>query len=207
MRSRNKVYIGFLLLMVILSVVYMVNPSGTASQHPAARIIGQVPYRIPSASMAPTLLPGDFILVDSFAYSKQAPQRREIIVFSYPVNPKMAFVKRVAGIPGDRIEVIGEHLFVNGEQQNEPYLHPFRKNRRGKKPYSTTVPEGKLFVLGDNRDHSADSRVWGFVPLEEVVGRVHYIWLSDTESQVGPVRSGIIATDKGTERTLEAPTQ
>lgn len=190
MRKRQRIYIALLLTAGVLSVVYMINPSGTASQHPAARIIGHVPYRIPSASMAPTLLTGDFIMVDSFAYWHDKPEHRDIVVFSYPVNPKMAFVKRVAGVAGDKIEVIGKHLFVNGEQQDEPYLHPFRQNRRDKKPYSTVVPEGKLFVLGDNRDHSVDSRVWGFVPIEEVVGRVHYIWMSDKEGRVGPVLSG-----------------
>jgi signal peptidase I len=83
-----------------------------------------------------------------------------VVVFFYPPNPNMVFVKRIIGLAGGRVEVHEKTLCVNGVRQNEPYVLPFLEKRRSRKPYIATVPEGMLLVLGDNRDHSADSRVW-----------------------------------------------
>lgn len=179
------------------------------------------PFRIPSNSMMPTFLTYDFLLVDKISYGIHLPvlntelvdigdpQRGDVVVFRYPnyeqgkVHKGADFIKRVIGLPGDRIEYIKDRLTVNGrviERQkigtytgfeegiemtgygryrelldNNPHdilLHP-NVSSRGVR---LIVPEGHYFVMGDNREHSSDSRFWGFVPEEYIIGRAFYIW-------------------------------
>jgi signal peptidase I len=154
-------------------------------------------FKIPSGSMEDTLLIGDHILVNKLAYGLQIPvhdtkihffgllgppQRGDIIVFPFPRDPSRDFIKRVIGLPGDRVEVRNHHAYVNGEALKEPYvrlderaaLHPSRYSHWGPE----VVPPGKLFVMGDNRDNSADSRDWGFLDSELVKGRAFIIYWS-----------------------------
>ena len=190
------------------------------------------PFKIPSGSMIPTLLVGDFILVNKFTYGIRLPvinkkiidngepQRGDVMVFRYPVDPSMDYIKRVIGVPGDRVEYIDKRLTVNGEvvetTRDGEYLHsgklyyspryrevvggvehqiliedkapafvpqvmdfPGRENctytRSG---VSCTVPAGHYYMMGDNRDASSDSRVWGFVPEENIVGKAFMIWFN-----------------------------
>ncbi|MDR0564821.1 MAG: signal peptidase I [Azoarcus sp.] len=201
------------------------------------------PYKIPSGSMVSTLMVGDYILVNKFTYgirlpvintkiiSINSPERGDVMVFRYPVDPTQNYIKRVIGLPGDTVEYSKKRLTINGEimemadmgplvyqsekqpGQPEPppqilskfterlsgvdhdvlndpdapfYVSnaerlnfPYRKNC----DYSETgfrckVPEGHYFVMGDNRDNSADSRIWGFVPEANIVGRAFFIWLN-----------------------------
>lgn len=172
-------------------------------------------FRIPSASMQNTLLVGDYLLVDkehfggSPLFSSLLPydaiRRDDIIVFRFPVEPQQHFVKRVIGVPGDRIKLVHSAVFVNGKRLDEPYavhnslrydaynndfpngryVHPNVEanwyvvmhrliDERG----DLIVPEGNYFVLGDNRDDSEDSRYWGFVPRENILGRPLIIYFS-----------------------------
>jgi signal peptidase I len=154
-------------------------------------------FKIPSGSMEDTLLIGDHILVNKLAYGLQipildtkihffgllgTPQRGEIIVFPFPRDPSRDFIKRVIGLPGDRVEVWNHHAYVNGEALKEPYvrlderaaLHPSRYSHWGPE----VVPPGKLFVMGDNRDNSADSRDWGFLDSDHVKGRAFIVYWS-----------------------------
>jgi len=178
------------------------------------------PFRIPSSSMMPTLLTGDFIYVNKFAYGLKMPvlhdtlievgkpERGDIVVFRFPKDQSVDYIKRVVGLPGDKIyyEIRKKELFVNGkliEQELEgPYQglmdNPnskglmkkfeiidgnkhmmFTQNHRyGPTNYlNVTVPEGHYFALGDNRDNSADSRDWGFIPERNLVGRAVFIWM------------------------------
>ncbi len=107
-------------LLIAVLAVYLVNPLGSATLDPRSRLVGYVPYRIPSEAMAPTLLPGDFILVKTSAYSSGNPGRGEIIAFRYPVDPTVTFVSRVVGVAGDRVRLAGSLLYVNGEELAEP---------------------------------------------------------------------------------------
>jgi len=166
------------------------------------------PFRIPSGSMEPTLKVGDFLLVDKQSYGPAGEldrlllpparvSRGDLVVFHYPVNPGLHLVKRVVGMPGDRIRMRGGLVLVNGRVLEEPYAFysPSRPNgfrddfpslleadpnvdlrwwirlRGSMKDGEVTVPENQYFVLGDNRNDSEDSRYWGFVPRSAIVGR------------------------------------
>jgi len=193
------------------------------------------PFKIPSSSMVPTLLVGDFILVNKFTYGIRLPvankkvvelgrpERGDVMVFRYPDDTSLDYIKRVVGLPGDRIEYRNKRLSINGKpapmKQVDDYLSRERMqfsrryvetvNSLGHEilldedappsvmparayPYAAncnynssgvacTVPPGHYFVMGDNRDNSSDSRVWGFVPDENIVGRAFFIWLNLNE--------------------------
>jgi signal peptidase I len=177
------------------------------------------PFRIPSASMMPTLLIGDFILVNKYDYGVRlpvlnskisgngAPARGDIVVFRYPEDPSVPFIKRVIGIPGDVVEYRNKTLYINGievkQQSNGAYrgvgagtiadgdvwiteylddnAHDILisdTTRYNGEDFERTVPEGNYFVMGDNRDNSRDSRYWGFVPDENLIGRAFFIWMN-----------------------------
>lgn len=152
-------------------------------------------FKIPSGSMIPTLQVGDHILVNKFIYgfrvplmnhklfSFEEPQRGDVVVFIYPDDPTKDFIKRVIGVGGDAIEIRGTKVNINGEEYEDP--HGYYSNHTidlvGGCPYCgpLQVPEGHLFVLGDNRDNSKDSRYWGFVPLNSVRGKAFMIYWSN----------------------------
>lgn len=180
------------------------------------------PFRIPSGSMMPTLLVGDFILVNKFAYGVRLPvintkildtgepARGDVMVFRYPKNPSIDYIKRVIGLPGDKVSYYNKQLFINGEPAKQELQDTFigvgsgvsmsgAKRRlehllgvdhnilidenRGTLEGEFTVPEGHYFVMGDNRDNSNDSRYWGFVPEENLVGKAFMIWMNwDSEA-------------------------
>jgi signal peptidase I len=169
------------------------------------------PFQIPSSSMVPTLLIGDYILVNKFAYGVRlpvintkildvgAPRRGEVMVF-FPPNDDRYFIKRVIGVPGDRIEYRDKMLYVNGEAKQQDLIaqlppldpqyqilqedldgvsHIVRKElyRSGPDHFTVTVQPGHYFMMGDNRDNSSDSRVWGQVPERNIVGKAFAIWM------------------------------
>lgn len=173
------------------------------------------PFRIPTGSLVPTLLPGDFIVVNKFDYglrlpvinkklvSIHEPKRGDIVVFRYPVNPKIDFIKRVVGLPGDTLSYVNKVLYINGQEasqifeKTETYLHEsgnsieatrlkenllglnhdiYQFPSRASEDFTNlTVPQGMYFMMGDNRDDSADSRYWGFVPENYIVGKPYYV--------------------------------
>ncbi len=175
------------------------------------------PFRIPSGSMMPTLLVGDFILVNKFTYGVRlpvlntkiaelnSPERGDIVVFRFPKNPKIDYIKRVVGVPGDKISYYNKIVYVNGKQAKQASLGSYQGvgqgvNMTGAEHFVENlagvehsilvkhglpsvegvfvVPEGQYFVMGDNRDNSNDSRYWGTVPEENLVGRAFFIWMS-----------------------------
>jgi len=153
-------------------------------------------FKIPSGSMLQTLLIGDHILVSKFIYGIKnpfsgsvlvpikSPQKGDIVVFKYPKDPKLDYIKRVIATAGDSIEIRDKKVFINGAPAEDPYGE-FRDSRilpASQGPRDNygpiTVPEGHLFVMGDNRDNSADSRFWGFVDLKAVRGKAFIIYWS-----------------------------
>lgn len=159
-------------------------------------------FKIPSGSMEDTLLIGDHILVNKLSYGLHLPiidsqirplglagdpQRGDIIVFPFPRDPSRDFIKRVVGLPGERIEIRNHRAYVNGEPLKEPYVKLDERAAMQPSRYShwgpEVVPPGKLFVMGDNRDNSADSRDWGFLDSEHVKGRAFIIYWSWDSSE------------------------
>ena len=128
--------------------------------------------RVESISMQPNLYAGDFVIVNKLAYKFGEPKHGDIIVFRYPPNPdQVPYIKRVIGLPGDQVHIADGKVQINGEWLNEPYLS-VPTNRGG----DWTIPAGTLFVMGDNRNNSSDSRSWGMVPMENVIGRAEVIY-------------------------------
>ena len=182
------------------------------------------PFRIPSGSMIPTLLVGDFILVKKFSYGVRlpvvntkildtgSPERGDVAVFRYPNDPKLDYIKRVVGLPGDTVVYENRQFTVNGELMKtgdeKPYISPIDDlsvpgaierveslgnvehdileypNEFPKRSGTIVVPEGHYFMVGDNRDRSNDSRFWGFVPEENLVGEAKYIWMHWNEGVI-----------------------
>jgi signal peptidase I len=166
-------------------------------------------FKIPSGSMKPTLLIGDHILVNKFIYGIKLPiwgrtivplkdpKRGDIVVFKFPQDPSKDFIKRVVGIAGDTVEIRNKQVFINQKPLKTPYVVytddaviPAALSKRDN--YGPiTVPKNSLFVLGDNRDNSHDSRFWGFVDLEDLKGKAFIIYWSWNKQDFG-VRWGRI---------------
>ncbi len=122
--------------------------------------------------MQPTLYAGNFVLVNKLAYKLGTPGRGDIIVFLYPPDPtQVPYIKRVIGLPGDHVHIANGKVYVNGEMLVEPYLVT-ATNRGG----DWNVPANSLFVMGDNRNNSSDSRSWGYVPLGNVIGKAEVVY-------------------------------
>ncbi len=190
------------------------------------------PFKIPSSSMLPTLFVGDLILVNKYTYGIRLPvinkkvievnnpQRGDVMVFKYPRNPSLDYIKRVVGVPGDKIVYKNKRLTVNGKEvsyqpmpdflddERLSYSQQFKENLTGvqhrilnneaaptfvnnpfdfphrdlcsynSEGFACTVPEANYFMMGDNRDNSEDSRYWGFVPDQNIVGKAFFIWMN-----------------------------
>lgn len=184
----------------------------------SVRSFAYEPRRIPSGSLKPTLLVGDFILVNKFNYgirlpvihtkilSINNPKRGDIVVFRRPTEPSLDLIKRVIGVPGDRISYVNKVLYINGQEINQQFekyntdqndetssweVMQKQENLVGVKHgiyqipnaendnfYDVVVPKGKYFMMGDNRDDSADSRSWGFMPEENIIGQATRVLIS-----------------------------
>jgi signal peptidase I len=123
--------------------------------------------RVENISMFPTLKEGDMLVVNKLAYKMGEVERGDILTFHYPLEPTLSFIKRAIGLPGDTVEIVDKQVWVNGIALNEPYIVT-PSDYTGK----WVVPAESVFVLGDNRVDSADSHVWGFVPYNDLVGKV-----------------------------------
>lgn len=141
-------------------------------------------FKIPSGSMLETLQIGDHILVNKVSYVISEPQVNDIVVFEFPIDPGKDFIKRVIGVPGDKIKIVDKVLYRNGEKVDSPFaifgsniILPASVSPRDNVA-EFTVPQGLYFVMGDNRDYSFDSRFWGFVKKDAIIGRAFIIYWS-----------------------------
>lgn len=131
--------------------------------------VGRV--RVQKISMEPTLMPGEILLVNKLEYKLGEMERGDIVTFHYPLDPSLDYVKRIIGLPGDKVIVQNGVATVNGMDLFEPYISAAPEYEG-----AWDVPADSLFVLGDNRNPSADSHVWGFVPLENVIGKAFAVY-------------------------------
>ena len=177
------------------------------------------PFRIPSGSLKPTILPGDFVFTNHFSYGLHfpvsntkflrvgLPKRGDIMVFHHPINPKVDLIKRVLGVPGDRISYIDKVFYINGKKLTQRFIKKTRDSNSAKGPswpvsqyqedlgtkkhgiyrnakfpvenfYNLMVPKGKYLLIGDNRDNSDDGRYWGFVSDKNIIGKASFIYMS-----------------------------
>lgn len=130
-------------------------------------------FVIPSGSMEPTLFKGDMLYVSKISYRFSEPVRGDIVVFKYPLDPKRDFVKRIMGMPGETLEIKNSVVHINGQPVSEPFL---RKGLKSPDFGPVKINEGQYFMMGDNRDNSSDSRVWGTVPRKNFVGKAVFIY-------------------------------
>lgn len=137
--------------------------------------------RVESISMQPTLFAGDFVIVNKVAYKLGTPERGDIIVFHFPPDPEREpYIKRVVGLPGDRVAVTNGRVYINDQAVIEPYI----KAPPNYEMPEMEIPENELFVLGDNRNNSSDSHHWGTVPLDYVIGKAEVVYWPPSEWQV-----------------------
>jgi signal peptidase I len=173
-------------------------------------------FKIPTGSMEKNLLIGDHLLVNKVVYSpsmgrleskllgKKPIERGHVVVFKYPEEPARDFIKRVIGLPGETVEIKDKKVYIDGKPLDEPYVHflepplsptdpeyGLRMEGRGDSYGPRKVPAGQLFVMGDNRDNSKDSRYWGFLPEDQVKGRALMVYWSYEASREEYHRTGL----------------
>lgn len=182
------------------------------------------PYRIPTGSLEPTVMPGDFIIVSKYAYglrlpvlgtkivSTGEPKRGDVVLFHWPVDPSVIYAKRLVGLPGDHLQYHDKTLFINGKEANQTYMmatydrepgeiaipaiekreqltpsvnHLILLHRTGGQStsFDVIVPPNHYFMMGDNRDNSSDSRIWGPVPDRYLIGKALVTWMSWDSNQ------------------------
>jgi signal peptidase I len=129
------------------------------------------PFLVQGASMEPTFESGDYLLVDEISYQVKEPSRGDLIVFRYPGNPNLFYIKRIIGLPGDTVEFVDSRIFVNSEPLEENYL-PAGVETRSFGDSEFVLGEKQYFVMGDNRPYSSDSRRWGPIEKKDIVGEV-----------------------------------
>ncbi len=183
-RRESKEYIPkwsnrwYMYLLVVGLVVLLGN-----TIKPVLRVYLVQAYKLPSASMTPTLLIGDHILADKTAYNFHPPERFDIVVFEFPEDPNKTFVFRVIGLPGETIEIRHKRVFINGTELSEPHAYFSEANNDDNVSKQESfgplaIPEQRYFVLGDNRNRSYDSRFWGPVSRDKIYGLVHLVYFS-----------------------------
>ena len=173
--------LAFMLISITgVTLVYYINPYDLKTDNIRPRVFGFDIYKIPSKSMQPILIPGDVITVSSLSYIQKKPQRNDVIIFylteKNKLEKRVQYIKRVVAIGGDSIQLKNGKLFINQNSVNENYV----SQSNNKTPYSLkmtqiTVPENHVFVLGDNRDNSADSRMFGTIPVGDVFAKASRI--------------------------------
>ncbi len=173
-----------LIIVGILFLIFVFNPSQLVAVAAAQYVRGNIvqPFKIPSSdAMKPTLVKGDRVLVDKAIYRRSEPQRSDIIVFKYPDDPKRPFIKRLVGLPGETVEIRDERIVINGSVLQASagrwaVLPYFNQGQYAQKGQAVTVPADSYFVLGDNSASSHDSRFWGFVPKQNLIGKAYKIF-------------------------------
>ena len=178
---------------VYVAAVFLVHVIAEQALLPIVqfRIVGLRSFKMPASSMQPALEPGDHVMAKLRPYRNSLPKRGDAVVFDYPLDKTKDFLKRVIGLPGERLEIKDKQVFINGQRLEDPwgiYLDT-RTMPTGGPPRDNlppiTIPEGSVFVLGDNRDYSHDSRFWGCVEIKDIHAKPLFIYWSDDRKRLG----------------------
>ena len=165
-----------LVFISVITLIYYINPYNLKTDNIRPRVFGFDIYQIPSKSMQPLLIPGDYIIVSNLAYLDKSPLQGDVVIFNQAkkngLDSKIQYIKRVVAIAGDTVQLKKGQLFINDNMVSEAYVLP----TNNKTPYSlnmkiTTVDTNHVFVMGDNRDNSADSRMFGAIPIENIIAK------------------------------------
>ncbi len=165
------------------------------------------PVVVEGTSMLPNLHEGERLIVDKLIYYKFKSfafghlERGDVVVFWYPKNPDQSFVKRVIGLPGEKVDIVKGKVFIDDKELTEPYLDP-ENNKSTANDKSIYVESNYYFVMGDNRDNSSDSRVWGLVPEKYIYGKVFFRYWSP--ANIGIIKKGETELNNQTERQIES---
>lgn len=178
LKSYNKWYV-YLIIFLLSNVAIRPLLGWTIKNNIASA------YKIPSSGMAPTLLVGDHLVADMRIYKSEKPKRGEIIIFEFPRDPSKDFIKRVIGTEGEKVEVINNKIYINDKLLDDAWGH-FSKDYPALDTFGpVVVPKDSLFVLGDNRNSSQDSRFWGFVGITKVKGKALFLYWAKNKSRIG----------------------
>lgn len=145
------------------------------------------PHQVKGSSMYPTFKDGEYLLTDKVTYKRRAPQYGDVIVFKAPINENFDFIKRVIGVPGDEIMIKGGKIYINDNPLDEFYLPPEYTTSPGQflqEGESYVIPDGSVFAIGDNRGHSSDSREWGPVPYQNIVGKALFRYWPTSQMKI-----------------------
>jgi len=148
------------------------------------------PNQVKGQSMEPNFQNGDYILTSKITYKFREIKRGDVIILKSPKNPEIEFIKRIIGLPGDKLMIKDGYVYVNGQRWEEPYVnHPTQTWQGGyvKEGEEFIIPEGFVFVMGDNRPHSSDSREFGPIPIQDIIGVVFYRYFPP--SKAGPIKN------------------
>jgi signal peptidase I len=183
LKPYNKWY---LYLLVILITAFVIQPSfSSIIKNNIVRA-----YKTPSGGMEPALLVGDYFIADMRLYKNEKPKRGDVVIFEYPKDPSKDFIKRVIGVEGEKVEINGGRLYINDKEIGDSWGQVESKDKKTSMQTSDTfgpvlVPKDSVFVLGDNRDNSQDSRHWGFVSTRQTKGKALYIYWARNKSRIG----------------------
>ena len=165
-----------LTLLLLATMAYTINPFRTASDTIRARVFGFDIYRIPSNSMLPTLVPNDHIYVSASGYNRVSMQHNDVLVFFYPDGNRIPYIKRLIALAGERVRIENFIVYVNDKPLPQLYINTTRlKKSVSRYMPEIQVPKGHLFLLGDNRDNSRDSRFFGVLPQKNVIGKAVFL--------------------------------
>jgi len=186
LKPYNKWY---LYLIIFLINIFAIQPLvGSSIKNNLVRA-----YKIPSGGMDPTIFNDDRLIANMQIFKKELPRRGDIVIFRYPLNRSKDFIKRIIGLPGETLQIFNKKVFINNRLMEEPFaIHTDQRIIPGaEQPRDNTgpifIPPNKLFVIGDNRDQSFDSRYWGFVDLSDLKGKALYIYWAKDKRRIGQI--------------------
>jgi signal peptidase I len=173
--NRWYAYLGIILVQALLISPLLEKPILSSAKS----------FRIPNSSMEPTLEIGDRLVANAKAYNQAGPARYDLVVFKYPEKESILYIKRVLGLPGEKIEIIGHIVYVNDHPLNEPYAKYIDPDSQYDHYGPYLLTQGKYFVMGDNRDNSQDSRFWGPVDRSKFVAKAQYLYWAKNKLRIG----------------------